>query len=359
MTFSKQVHVGVTALLLTSTLAAGWAAYHYREHLLSANQVTLRQQTDILNLERELKNLDQWAPGIVRSIAIKRDGIAPRQDAKSYNPTGSYLGYKPQPAADGERVRFDKDGLPTRKYGDTFHYNPVTIAQYALQAYGGADGPTPQFPVAVNKLLSMQSPDGSFRYDFPFARYTTGEVYQPGWTSGMAQGQAMSVLARAYSKTGDQKLLEAGNRALNFMMLPFEQGGTATTLAHFPPERSNAPFIMEYPQDPPVYTLNGYMFSILGLYDWALITGSGEARRHAEEAIKTLKILLPYYDLGVVSAYDLSYITIPKLRNGNRRTPHVGNGYHTVHIELLWALHKLTGEPMLLEYADRWVSYAG
>ena len=101
------------------------------------------------------------------------------------------------------------------------------------------------------------------------------------------------------------------------------------------------------------------MFSILGLFDWAEVTSNAEAKRHASEAIETLKILLPYYDLGVVSAYDLSFITIPELRNGSRRTPHVVNRYHTVHIELLWALHTLTGEPMLSEYAERWLSYAG
>ncbi|MDR7028994.1 hypothetical protein J2X00_002356 [Rhizobium rosettiformans] len=256
-------------------------------------------------------------------------------------------------------MRFDAEGLPKVKYGEAYHYNPVTMAQFALGAYGGEGGPTPQFLVAVEKLISMQSPDGAFLYDFAFPKYATGEMYEPGWASGMAQGQALSVFARAYEHTKDTRFLIAGNKALEFMMLPVESGGTATTLMDFPPEPSENIFIMEYPQDPPVYTLNGYMFSLLGLLDWADVTGDLSVRMVAEKAMNTLKIVLPYYDLGVTSAYDLSYITVPTLANGNRRSPHALSAYHVVHIELLWALHSLTGEPMLEEFADRWLSYVG
>ena len=247
MRSKKWLHASITATLLVATGASGLVAYRYRERLISANLVNREQRATLRDVQTELKRLDRWAPGIVRSNAIKRDGISPREEAKEYTPNGSYLGYEPKAPVDSGRLRFDKDGLPMVKYGESFHYNPVSVAQFGLQAYGGSDGPTPQFMVAVNKLLSMQSPDGAFRYDFPYTRYTTGEIYDPGWSSGMAQGQALSVLARAFAKTGDQRLIEAGNRAFRYMILPYDEGGTATTLAHFPPERSDAPFIMEYP----------------------------------------------------------------------------------------------------------------
>lgn len=409
----KLIYGGVVTVLALTTAVASGTAYRYHERLLSSNaaieartqelqavqkdlslqrqasadakrnllderqaSATARQQLrearrvraeDRLQLRearqgaaearRQLKALDSWAPGIIRSFELQLDGISPNLAAKSYSPTGSYLGMTPQAPGDRGRLRFDEKGLPQVKYGETFHYNPVTMAQFALSEYGGQQGPTPKFMVAVEKLLSMQGADGALRYDFPFTRYTTGEAYEPGWVSGMAQGQALSVFARAYALTKDARFLDAGNRALAFMMLPYEAGGTATTLKKFPPAPSDAIFIMEYPQDPPVYTLNGYMFSIVGLFDWALVTGNSSARDYAERTIKTLKILLPYYDLGVISAYDLSFITLPQMKNGKRRTPHVGNRYHRVHIQLLWALHNLTGEHMLNEFANRWLSY--
>lgn len=99
------------------------------------------------------------------------------------------------------------------------------------------------------------------------------------------------------------------------------------------------------------------MFSMLGLYDCAAATNDEAIKEFAAKSLNTLKVLLPYYDMGSISAYDLSYITIPKDRRGKRSRPHISWPYHGIHVELLWALYNLTGDPALKETADRWVSY--
>jgi hypothetical protein len=335
------------------------------------NSEIAAEQAKVTDLSKKITDIDIWlskerakyfnllefAPGMEGALHLSEVGFAPNPRSKNYKPTGEYLGYGSIVNRDGPTVKMDAAGLPTVKYGDKFYYNPVTIAQHALMEHGRPGGPSPKFIPAVDYLLGMMGADGALRYEFPFEKYATGEMYQPGWISGMAQGVAISAFTRAYDVTHDHKYLDAAKKALGFMMLPADKGGPLTTLERFPPEPSNAPFIMEYPQSPPVYTLNGYMFSMLGLYDYAAATNDEAVKEFAAKCLDTLKIILPYYDMGSISAYDLSYITIPKNRKGHRSRPHISWPYHAIHVELLWALYNLTGDPVLKETADRWVSY--
>ena len=336
-----------------------------------ANELLAAERAKNADLIKQLGAIDIWlskerkryfdllafAPGLGGAVKLAENGLPPMDKAKAYDPAGQYLNYGDTVYKDSTPIKIDPAGLPTVKYGDSYHYNPVTIAQFALDEYCRSKGPSAKFVPATDYLLGMMGPDGAFRYDFPFERYATGEMYQPGWISGMAQGQAVSVFVRAYHFTKQDKYLDAARKALNFMLLSADKGGPMTTLERFSPEPSKLPFIMEYPQSPPVYTLNGYMFSMLGLYDYAAITHDAATQEIAQQSLNTLKVLLPYYDMGSISAYDLSYITIPTGRNGKRSRPHVSPEYHAVHISLLWALYSLTAEPALKETAERWASY--
>lgn len=89
----------------------------------------------------------------------------------------------------------------------------------------------------VNELLSMQSFEGALRYNFAFHHYALGKTYPPGWVSGMAQGTALSVLARAYHSDQRPELLEAGNKALHFLTVPIEHGGPFTSMAYISKRR--------------------------------------------------------------------------------------------------------------------------
>lgn len=356
------------------TIGGGIAYKYLRTTQINENDAAAllaAEQTKNSDLLKQLGDIDIWlsatrkmyfdaiafAPGIAGAVKLAENGLVVSQQAKSYNPVGHYLGYGADVLVDSEAIKLDPDGYPTVKYGETYHYNPVTMAQFALSEYSRDGGPSDKFVQSADFLLGMMSPDGSFRYDFPFEQYATGKMYQPGWISGMAQGQALSVFARAYHVTKDEKYKVAGAKALAFMLLDESKGGPLTTLEKFPPEPSSAPFIMEYPQDPPVYTLNGYMFSLLGLYDWAAVTKDANLHDFADKSLETLKILLPYYDMGSISAYDLSFITVPVSRRETRSRPEIDPSYHRVHIELLWALHNLTSDPALKEVALRWTSY--
>jgi heparosan-N-sulfate-glucuronate 5-epimerase len=295
--------------------------------------------------------------------------LRPSELAKSYTASGPYYGYgetrKYVPGTQSGRFKVDDEGFPLVRYGDGYHYNPVTLAQQALAEYSRKDGPSERFLRVADRLIAAQGGDGALRYDFPFLKYATGEMYQPGWVSGMAQGQALSVFARAYFLTGDDRYKIAGDAALTFMLRPFEEGGVLGNLEGLAKlglvdkGSAEAPFIFEYPQTPAVYTLNGFMFSLQGLSDWADLTGSSIAKLAFEQNLNTLTKILPLYDLGSFTSYDLSFQTVPLGLSGKRRLPHINPAYHAVHIEQLWALHAVTGLDDLAITADRWHSYIG
>jgi hypothetical protein len=279
----------------------------------------------------------------------------------AYKPFGDYLNYGTQANIRKRRndVKFDADGLPLIKYKQDYYYNPVAIAQYALSMHGKylrGENTLEVFNAAVIRLLAMQDKVGAFRYPFAFRYYLTGEVYQPGWVSGMAQGQALSVLARAYHLTKDRRYLKAGNAALQFLLTPVENGGVMSTLEYLHPSLKDYITFEEYIAKPSSYTLNGFMFTLLGLYDWwqinpKEIVGSHKvAKQYFYRGIDTLKHTLPYYDLGGFTAYDLGHIIY-------NRKPRIGINYHNVHIYLLHALNSITGDLWFNYFKRIWISY--
>lgn len=190
-----------------------------------------------------------------------------------YTPSGDYLNYgvRGLKRFANSRTQIDEEGIPKVQYGQEYYYNPVTVAQYALAAHGtyigGEDANKVQFLKAADRLLILQDESGAFRYSFPWTYYLTGETFKPGWVSGMAQGQALSVLSRAYLLTGNNKYLRAGDKALKFMVTPVSEGGTLDSLEDIDPSLKNYLIFEEYISKPASYTLNGFMFSLLGLYD--------------------------------------------------------------------------------------------
>jgi hypothetical protein len=273
---------------------------------------------------------------------------------QKYTPDGDYLNYsKTTFHRPSDRMKLDDNGFPMIKYGRQFYYNPVVILEYALAMY---DRDPAKFLPAVEKALKMQSADGAFRYPYAYRHYIMKTDFEPGWVSGMAQGQSLSVYARAYARTKDQKWLAAGNSALRFLQVKMP-AGPMTDLSALDPSLAHYIFFAEYPTKPTVYTLNGYMFTLFGLYDWWKVAGSEEAGKLFRSGIDTLKVILPYYDIGTFSTYDLGYITHADPKDPEKIKPHVNAGYHSIHIAQLMALYSVTNDKDLKEYADKWLSY--
>lgn len=129
-----------------------------------------------------------------------------------------------------------------------------------------------------------------------------------GWYSSMGQGHAISLLARAYfHSNGDAKYLRAALNGLKPFRVPSRQGGV---LAKF---MGKYEWYEEYPTTPASYVLNGFIYSLLGLYDLNAIAPrnlSREAGLLFEQGMISLKKMLLIYDTGSGSIYDLRHITL-------------------------------------------------
>jgi hypothetical protein len=81
----------------------------------------------------------------------------------------------------------------------------------------------------------------------------------------------------------------------------------------------------------------------LRLHEYWQSSGDTDAKGLFDAGVIALKGVLPRYDTGYWSYYDLE--------------SNLAYDYHYTHIDELRQLHELTGEPMFAEYADRWDSY--
>ena len=228
----------------------------------------------------------------------------------------------------------DPDILVPRYYVDTGEeiYFSIGIFQYGLAAYDLFL--TTQEDTYKNKLIACanwavenQQEDGSW---ITFANEKPQAPY-----SSMAQGEGISMLIRASIATGDQKYLETAHKAKDFMLKPLNEGGTTEY-------KEDRVVFYEYTTDPAV--LNGWIFSLWGLFDYCKYTNDQQAQRILEKTLETLKRKLPEYDTGYWSKYDAGR---------NICSPF----YHKLHIAQLRAMHDLFGDDIYREFADKWEKY--
>ncbi|NXM45887.1 GLCE epimerase, partial [Gymnorhina tibicen] len=170
----------------------------------------------------------------------------------------------------------------------------------------------------------------------------------PGWYSAMAQGQAMSTLVRAYLLTKEPAFLGAALRATAPFKLPAEQRGVKAVFM------GRHDWYEEYPTSPSSFVLNGFMYSLIGLYDLKETAGEKlgeEARLLYERGMESLKAMLPLYDTGSGTIYDLRHFMLGAAPNLARWD------YHTTHINQLQLLSTVDDAPIFKEFVKRWKSY--
>ncbi|MEA1015392.1 D-glucuronyl C5-epimerase family protein [Sphingosinicella sp. LY1275] len=304
-------------------------------------------------------NWPQWDPGGRYSASVDAAVAAyeaGRHDWRiyylksGYAAAGQYVTISPFDVL-GPDTRFDSFGVPQVFVAGEWRYNPTTIANFALWHHTRSIETglplDPSFWSAVAKLESMVGSDGAIRYDYSF------DGMPVGWVSAMAQGQVLSVFARAYLVSDDASLIRRGNSVLDFMLKPVSQGGTRSDLSDLDPSLVDYVSFNEYAPEVSTHTLNGLMFALFGLYDWSQLgvrsnaSAEGMAYSYFQSAVETLTHSLRYYDVGGFSAYDLDHI----IRGVE---PSVGPIYHKIHIAQLASLYSITGHPELLEWARNW-----
>ncbi|KAK3788008.1 hypothetical protein RRG08_042296 [Elysia crispata] len=199
---------------------------------------------------------------------------------------------------------------------------------------------------AADWLVNHQDRAGGWPTSVPIK--TRAIELPPNWYSAMAQGQAMSVLVRAYNLTQEAKYLEAAVGALALFTRESTDGGVRTRFL------GQLDWYEEYPTSPATFVLNGFIFSLLGLYD-VQKTAGGDGQRLAQQlwtsGLFSLKKLLGLFDTGEGTLYDLRHVISHEPPNRARWD------YHMTHIALLQQVALVDVDPVFSRTARRWLGY--
>ncbi|MEO1496793.1 MAG: D-glucuronyl C5-epimerase family protein [Planctomycetota bacterium] len=215
---------------------------------------------------------------------------------------------------------------------------PITVLQFGLGATDrwlleGAEADRRRALDAVRWTLASLRVDGSLPNRFP--------ELQPGLpffsdNSGMACGEALSLLTRAITNrivegTELQTAELAVRRIADSLLAPIEDGGTSL-------HRGEEISFCELCRRDEHVILNGWIFALFGLRDYAKHTGCAAARRAYDQSVATLDRRASEYLLpDGWSLYDT---------HGRVASPF----YHQLHIALLGAMTRL--EPDASRLAD-------
>jgi hypothetical protein len=120
----------------------------------------------------------------------------------------------------------------------------------------------------------------------------------PPWTSGLSQGTALQVLSRAWSRFHEPQYLTAAQQALGI----FKTGPSAGVRVATP---AGAHYL-EYTYAPNERILNGFIQSLVGLYEYTKLTGDPVGQQLFEAGDAEARAEVPLYDTGAWSKYDQS-----------------------------------------------------
>lgn len=246
--------------------------------------------------------------------------------------------------------KFDENGIPINKtYIDVtdkeYVYFPISIGQMGLSIFHTylktkSEEDKNRFMKFVDWFYNNAEIDEKLG-----ARWMTDialpQYQNPGpWQSAFSQGRAINILLRGYQLTGENKYADLAEKALISFTIPVSEGGV-TSFTKW------GPVYEEYTAEVPTVVLNGMIFALCGIYDFMRVFPENMmAKKIFDDGIQTIINILPEFDLGFWSRYNLcSAEWHPKIDPATI-------GYQRLHVNQLQMLHLLTKDDIFREYAD-------
>ena len=162
----------------------------------------------------------------------------------------------------------------------------------------GAEPPPPCRPeelrALLDRMVALASQRGRFtawEYFFAFGGGT------PPWISGLAQGTAIQALTRGSQLLADPRYVAAAGGALG----AFEARPPLGVRASSTSGRGRHYVIYSFASG--LRVLNGFLQSLVGLYDYAAATGDRRAQRLFATGDRAARREIPRYDTGAWSLY--------------------------------------------------------
>jgi hypothetical protein len=192
------------------------------------------------------------------------------------------------------------------------YYAGSGIQLQVLHTFGEGDGYYEAGPGEYGKLAKLMSEmvplaikrAGGLAWEY----YFNWEGGRPPWVSAMAQGTGLEALANAYLATGNRRYLTDAHNAL-----PLFRSAPPTGVAVRTPLGNR---YLQYSFTPGTDIINAFLQSVLGLYDYAQVSGDPVATSLYNAGNAQARSELHSFAIGGWSLYqpgqpdDLSYHTL-------------------------------------------------
>jgi hypothetical protein len=191
----------------------------------------------------------------------------------------------------------------------------------------------------VDEILALASERaGGLAWEYEFA---FGGGAAP-WISSLSQGTGLQALARSAVKLGRQAdILPVAQRGLGVFRTPAPEGVLVPAKSGW-----DGPHYLQYSFAPGLYIINGFTQSIVGLHDYAQLTGDATAQALYASGERELAREVPQYDTGAWSLYSTG---------SSRHESDVS--YHELLRDFLQSMCDRTAAPVYCDTATRFTAY--
>lgn len=272
--------------------------------------------------------LSQPQPPTVQSTSAGVDRTfksnAPLVSFSARYPTASGA-YTPPPNSSfwSAKPATDENGIPYFEgVNGERHYNVASVAFAAI----GSTTSYPELDMAKlsrsrSALTSKQVaafswlernqvrlPGGAITWHYNFELNYNNMVVRPGWPSAFSQAAVIQAYLVAFDVTKEEKYLSLAHQAARAFLISTDEGGLTSQV-------KGLPFFEEVPL-PAGYSphvLNGHMYSVFAIEEVLLRRQDQELRAVVSKAHEATKRLLPAFDQGYWTRYDLKprFVDVP------------------------------------------------
>src|SRR3954447_14046867 len=143
----------------------------------------------------------------------------------------------------------------------------------------------------LKSLASERAGGLAWEYLFPF------DGQSPPWVSSLAQATGLQAMARSATRLGRQAdVFPVGLAGLKIFQTPPPTGVRIAS--------GDGAHYLQYSGLPKLKVLNGFIQSLVGLYDFAGLTGDATARTLFEDGDRAGRAEVPAFDTGAWSLYS-------------------------------------------------------
>jgi hypothetical protein len=282
-----------------------------------------------------------YRPGVDYRVTGYRPKPIPPEDLPDYQDYVTPL--------DDRNIPVDSHGVALSIFHGRKVYHPLVIARYGIallhsyritqdQPYLDRAEVNAKFLVdhAVSRNGALFFP---FRFRFPLFG-NPKDPMRPPWYSAMAQGSALTLLLRLSTVTGDEYWRTAADSAFaTFMMRRSARLPWTVFVARY--HHLRYLWLEEYAKNPPTQPLNGHMYALFAVYEYALSTKSAAAIHVFDGAATTIRHQANRFRVpGGISYYSLRV---------HAQYP----SYHCVHVWQLKLLGRMTGDAWFVREGRR------